>query len=292
VNELDRSATVADVLGIALRTSVRRLVEHEDGVRAGGDPEDVHQARVATRRLRSDLRTFGDFLDVGWAGELRAELKWLGDELGPVRDIEVMIQRLRRDTIAIPDENRHAAERVIELLVADWHAARRHMLAQLAGPRYAQLRDRLVVASEHPRITPWAYLRAEQALPPIVRSPWRRLKEAVEALPDSPPDDALHEVRIHAKRARYAAEATISVFGKPAQRYAKAMTAVQVVLGDHQDAVVARAWISKTASEVTAGEAFAAGMLAEHEAEAARDARAAFPGIWARARDKDLRSWL
>jgi CHAD domain-containing protein len=285
-------ATVAEVIGLALRTSVQRLVEHEAGVRDGADPEDVHQARVATRRMRSDLRTFGDFVDVTWANDLRGELQWLGSELGQVRDIEVMLERLRADICSLPEEEQEDAERLVRRLLADWHAARSHMLEQLAGSRYVELRERLVLASERPRVTPWAYLHAEQVLPRVVVAPWKKLKRAVERLGDPPAEEALHEVRIRAKRTRYAAEATVPVFGKPAQQFAKAMAAVQTVLGDHQDAVVARAWVVKTASEVDANEAFAAGVLAEREAHAARVASEEFAGVWARARDKHLRAWL
>ena len=72
-------------------------------MRRGGDPEVVHQARVATRRLRSDLRTFEHFVDHEWAAELRAELRWLGAELGAVRDVEVLRDRLRADVAQLAE---------------------------------------------------------------------------------------------------------------------------------------------------------------------------------------------
>ena len=132
----------------------------------------------------------------------------------------------------------------------------------LARLRYETLRTRLVAAAEHPRCTTWANLRAVDMLPPIVRRRDHKLRRAVEALGEHPADEALHAVRIRAKRARYAAEATIPVFGKDARRYGKAMAKIQDVLGEHQDAVVARAWLTKTAGECPPDEAFAAGMLA------------------------------
>ena len=81
--------------GRAIAQSYERLVAHEADLRVGDDPESVHQARVATRRLRSDLRTFEPFVDAQWAADLRAELRWLGSELGAVRDLEVQRDRLR-----------------------------------------------------------------------------------------------------------------------------------------------------------------------------------------------------
>jgi CHAD domain-containing protein len=292
MSELDHAATVADVIKLALRTSVDRLYAHEAAVRRGEDPEDVHQARVAARRMRSDLRTFRDFVDAQWANELRAELQWVGGELGEVRDIEVMLERLRDDVAALPDSEHDAGDRVVRRLIADWHGARTHMIEQLSGPRFAALRAPFEAAAERPRCTPWAHLRATQALPQVVLHPWKKLREAVDDLGATPPDDALHAVRIRAKRARYAAEATIPVFGKPAQRYARAMADVQDVLGEHQDAVVARAWLTKTASECSPNEAFAAGMLAERETKAAHAARTRFPEVWEGAHGSKLRRWL
>ncbi len=292
MTELDGDATIAEVIGVAFSSSVERLVAHEDGVRAGADPEGVHQARVATRRLRSDLRTFRDFVVMEWAEDLRSELKWLGDELGEVRDIEVLLDRLRRHGQQLPDAQQEDAELVVRRLVAEWEAARTRIVETLAGDRYEGLRDRLVAVGSHPRCTTWANLGARGSLPRLVRHPWRKLEDAVDELGDDPSDDSLHATRIRAKRARYAAEAAIPVFGKAAREFSKAMADVQTVLGDHQDAVVARTWIAKTASDCTPDVAFAAGMLADIETRAAEESRAEFPEVWDKASRRKLRTWL
>jgi glutamate-1-semialdehyde 2,1-aminomutase len=73
---------VAVVIRDALDSSVQRLLLADPIARVGEDPEGVHQARVATRRLRSDLRTFAPLLDPVWVTSLRDELRWLGSELG------------------------------------------------------------------------------------------------------------------------------------------------------------------------------------------------------------------
>ena len=88
-----------------------------------------------------------------------------------------------------------------------------------------------------------------EVLPRLVRRPWRHLSQAVEALGDNPEDEALHEVRIRAKRLRYAAEAATPVIGKPAQRFASAVATLQGVLGDMNDAVVAEAWLRQSAEQ-------------------------------------------
>ncbi|MGQ0824893.1 MAG: CHAD domain-containing protein [Actinomycetota bacterium] len=275
---------VADVVRKAITGSVARLAAHEDGLRRGDDPEDVHQARVATRRLRSDLRTFGDFVDPEWADELRAELRWLGAELGAVRDIEVMRDRLRAHATRLPDTEHEAADRVVRRLIADWDAARSELTAALSTPRFRALRERLDIAAHTPKLSPAADAPARTALRRVVRKPWKKLASAVATLGAHPPDEALHAVRIRAKRCRYAAEATAVVFGKDTARFARAVARVQDVLGEHQDAVVARAWLAKTAEQCPANEAFAAGMLAQVEVETADEARRQFPEAWKKVR--------
>jgi CHAD domain-containing protein len=291
-SELGRDATVAEVIVVACSASVERLLAHEDGVRRGDDPEDVHQARVATRRMRSDLRTFADFVFDPWATDLRAELRWLGGELGAVRDVEVLRDRLRDHARGLSDDGRPAAEHVIRRLDDEWQRERTQLLETLASARYEALRDLLVVAAARPRCTTWANLHAVDVLPRIVDRRWRKLDRGVSALGDPPTDDSLHAVRIRAKRARYATEAATPVFTKPARALAKAFAAIQDVLGEHQDAVLARAWLHKAAAESSATEAFAVGGLAQIEIDAARAARAQFPAVWTAARAPKLRAWL
>ncbi|HEV2895873.1 MAG TPA: CHAD domain-containing protein, partial [Actinomycetota bacterium] len=79
--EVDAGATVEALLRHDLAAGTLRLFRHEAGVRIGEDPEAVHQARVATRRLRSTLRTFSSLLEPEWTDRLRDELKWLADLL-------------------------------------------------------------------------------------------------------------------------------------------------------------------------------------------------------------------
>jgi CHAD domain-containing protein len=126
-----------------------------------------------------------------------------------------------------------------------------------------------------------------------VTKPWKRLRDAVDALEDDPPDEALHEVRIRAKRARYAAEAVAPACGRDARRFAKRMTDVQDVLGEHQDAVVAEQWLrARLGTSASGPMLFVAGELAAAERAAGRAARARFPRVWRRARRGRLRRWL
>ena len=95
VRKVGPKSTVLEVVRASIAVSAERMLRHDAGVRLGEDPEAVHQARVATRRLRSDLRTFRSLLDPEWNESLRVELGWLGGELGTVRDLDVLDARVR-----------------------------------------------------------------------------------------------------------------------------------------------------------------------------------------------------
>jgi CHAD domain-containing protein len=292
--DVDRPATVDAVVRHALSDSVLKLVTNDPLVRIGEDVEGVHQARVATRRLRSHLRTFRELLDPDWTEALRTELGWLGDELGAVRDCDVLLARLR-DRVAheLDEADREAAAPLIARVAEQHAAARARLLESLRGTRYLELLDRLVEAAHRPRVVMRLSDDDEKVLRRLVRRPWKQLRKAVEELADPAPDAALHAVRIRAKRARYAAEVVEPAFGKRARAFAKSLTDVQDALGEHQDAVVAGAWLRATALSLgDPAAAYAAGVLGAAERRAAEAARATWPRVWRAAARKRLRSWL
>ena len=289
--DVDGAESVGDVIRAAITSSVWRLADHVPVALLGQDTEGVHQARVATRRLRSDLRTFRDFVDGSWAGSLRGELKWLGRELGGARDAEVLLDRLRASAATLPTDDRHAAERVVARLATRREEAREEMLAALGSPRFARLAADLAAAERAPALLPNAATPARLALAGLMDRPWQRLCRAVDALGDEPPDAALHEVRIRTKRCRYAAEAVAPVAGRRARQLARALAAVQDVLGEHQDSVVARRWLRDVASDSPADEVYAAGVLSGLELARSAKARAAFPDAWSDAATERLHGW-
>src|SRR4030095_5241773 len=80
--------------------------------------------------------------------------------------------------------------------------------------RYTALLDDLVAAAQPPAVLPEAAGLASEASPPLVAKAWRRLRKAVRRAGATPSDEALHQIRIRAKRARYAAEAVKPVVGR------------------------------------------------------------------------------
>lgn len=266
-----------------LDAQLRVLLDHEEGTRAGTDPEDLHQMRVTVRRLRAAIKADGAAL-----GERRdrldAELKWLGNALGPVRDLDVQLARLRAEAADFAPDERAAVERLLRVLVAERAAARRRMLAALRGKRYRTL---LVEVAEAARSAPVAEEsgpdEAPQTAMDLVRRPYRKLRRAVLALDADPPDDDLHALRIKGKRLRYAAEMAGSS-RKRVRRLIAATKRFQDVLGEHQDAVIAEQRIRRLLDDrddVDPGMAFAAGRLVERERRRRAEYRARWRETWA-----------
>src|SRR5262249_39255635 len=98
-----RTTTKEQTLIRYLRKQRDAIADNEPGVRRG-DPDAVHDMRVATRRLRSTLRTFRSLFDRSRTDLLRDELQWLGGELGAVRDGDGMVKRLAAEVAAVPPE--------------------------------------------------------------------------------------------------------------------------------------------------------------------------------------------
>ena len=144
--------------------------------------------------------------------------------------------------------------------------------------RYIDLLERLVLATNSPATLPEAEEPALKVLPPLAASPWRRLRSAVNQLPDPPTDPELHRIRILAKRARYAAEAVAPVAGSAAAAFGRAAAKLQTILGEHQDSVTAQAWLR--GARISGRRAFVAGELIAMEHVAAEDARAKWPRVW------------
>ena len=290
--ELDDWATVEALLRHDLATSTLRLFRHEAGVRTGDDPEAVHQARVATRRLRSTLRTFSSLLEPSWTDRLRDELKWLADLLGEVRDTDVLLERFAEHLAALPTADARLGPRLLAGLVEQRDSARRRLLRAMGTRRYAVLLDDLVAATAAPALLPGADRPAAEVMPPLVVKPWKRLHKRVRKAGDDPPDDQLHQIRIRAKRARYAAEAVEPVIGRPAEDFADAVADLQSVLGDHQDAVVGEAWLREAAGSARRDVALIAGELIAAERASAAETRDRWRAVWKAANRKKLRAWL
>jgi CHAD domain-containing protein len=296
VGPVGKDATTLAVFQSAVASSVRRLLLHDPVVRLDAGDEGVHQARVATRRLRSDLRTFRPLLDEPdeppALAPLLDELRWLGGLLGAVRDADVLGQRLGELVRELDDPDEEAAQGLRDRLAAERAPMLDELHEAFNSDRYVRLVQALVELALDPPPLKRADTPARTTMPELAEKPWDHLVRRVDKLGQDPADEELHRVRILAKRARYAAEAA-AVVVPAADRHASAIADVQSVLGDHQDAVVAEAWLRRAAAGGATGpEAFAAGLLVTMEREQAARYRKQWRSVWKDASRKKLASWL
>ena len=271
------------LLRAALDTRLRTLLAHDPGTRVGEDPEELHQMRVAVRRMRAMLKAARPLLERAWVDDLRAELGWLGRALGPVRDADVLLERLRGRAVAFDDTSRKAVETLIEALVADRETARADMLAVLDSRRYTALLRRLATAVSRPLPTP----RGRDAAPPLVelvRTEYRRLSKAVRAAGEDPPDEVLHDLRIRGKRLRYTSELAAASGRTLVRKLVESTVALQDVLGEHQDACVTQhrvmLLLDGLGDIVDASVAFVAGRLVEREEASRLAMRQTWQAAW------------
>jgi CHAD domain-containing protein len=293
VPKLGPEPTAGEIVQRAISASVIRLIRHDVVVRLDTDPEGVHQARVATRRLRSDLRTFVPLVSADWARELRDELGWLADALGRVRDADVMLERMRVRAASLPQPSKLGAARVLSALERERNVAFDELQEAVRSDRYVGLLDALVMAAREPALVGDSDLPAKEVLPELVRRPWRSLTKEVKAITDPPLDDELHGIRIRTKRVRYAAEAVAPALGKRARAFASDAAELQEVLGDFNDAVVAESRLREWSTRARSREAiFAAGELAGLERAAADGARAGWRKAWKQLASRGSQTWL
>jgi CHAD domain-containing protein len=267
---LEESRRGDDELQAFIRTNAAEFVARQEGTRSGADPEDLHKFRVATRRIRSLLRsTRGQLEDRGEGERLRAELKWLASMLGEVRDRDVLIEYLVGELDSLDGAPLGA---LLHLVDEERDQARRDLVIALDSPRFAELRALL---AHPPRLEEGGTLRA------AARREYERLRKVVEELDEDAVDEDLHEARIRVKRVRYAAEAA-GVGGPLVDRAKK----LQETLGEHQDAVVAEASVRDLLGRVrgTGRTAFAAGRLVERQQARKEHARRSWPAAWKRLR--------
>jgi CHAD domain-containing protein len=270
-------ATAADRLRSLLSEQYRELLAHDPGVRLGEDSESLHQARVATRRARALLRAADGLVDEAWAAGLRAELKWLGALLGPVRDLDVLVEHVDSEIAGLDREDARAFASIRRRLEQQRSGTRAVLLEAMSDPRYFRLLDRLEQAGT-------AHAGdGTVSLERIAQQAFKRTRKAMKALSRNPTDDELHRVRIEVKRARYAGELAEPVLGKAGARFVRAAKDVQDVIGDHQDAFVAELRMRELAASGRAPRsALVAGRLIERQRMRKNAARKALPAVWRR----------
>ncbi|MBO3738155.1 CYTH and CHAD domain-containing protein [Actinoplanes flavus] len=239
-----------------------------------GEPRAVHQMRVATRRLRSTLKTYKRSIpDTG----IRDELRWLAGVLGAVRDPQVLEEKLLALVQEAGPEFAPAADRVRTHLEDQIETGRAELAGALESDRYLDLLDRIdELVDGDPFRTPDPVNRARKVL--------AKADKRLDAALASGVEEEIHESRKGFKQARYAVELLVPEHGKDAKRLVKRLTALQDGLGSYQDSNVARSVLRELG-----GDSFHFGVLYGRQEQVGREALAEVPGLAKAARRRRVR---
>jgi CHAD domain-containing protein len=286
-----RKSRMGDVVLAYLREQAEAIVWGDPAVRQDASGA-VHRMRVATRRMRSALQAYRRVVDRSSSRELGTELKWLAGVLGDARDQEVLHARFTHAVTALPEELvvGPVPARLTRFFAGREADARRALISALDSDRYLALLAAIDRLLADPPLTRRARDRARGELPALVGRAYRRVAEHVQAadrLPRGQERDAQwHEARKAAKRLRYTAEAATPVLGKPADRLVARVKQVQELLGDHQDAVVARPVLREIgmAAHLEGENGFTYGLLYQQQTDTGRRCEGDMARAW-----RDLR---
>jgi triphosphatase len=275
------ASSVGDVAYAVLRRNLELMLVHEPGTRLGENSEDLHDMRVATRRMRAALSLFKEALPVR-AQHVRDEIGWLGRELGAVRDLDVQLERLEklRD---VPDEDRSALEGLVQLLREQRRDARTKLLSSLESSRYERLVASMgtMLRQGPPRRSPAARAPAIIAAPDLLMSKHRAAAKAARRARSTKLPGDFHKLRIRCKRFRYALEFCSEIYEGQTAKMIRRVTRLQDSLGVMQDATVAverlRSLATAQDHRLSPATVFVMGSLAERYRHDALDVSGGVP---------------
>jgi len=247
---LRRSSTIEELIRFTVRDGLDQLLRHDPGVRLDLGPEDVHQARIATRRLRANLRTLRPLLAREQVDSLRDEIAWAGRLLGQVRDLDVLRGVF---TNALDAQPQLDAAPFLAVVDTERCAAHRCLVVAMATARWQSMLDTLGAAAVLPPLGPdiAPTSAARCVIRPLLHKSWRRLERRVDAAQAN--SSSWHEVRKSAKSLRYASELFQPFLGAAAKPLAKAAERIQTQLGKEQDGLVAMDWLAHHAGDERIG---------------------------------------
>ena len=254
---------------------------HEPGARLGDDPEELHDLRVAGRRLDAILREFGAYLPAALV-RIRPTLKKVLRTLGEARDLDVALLELNAFHRELAEADQAALEPLKQHLHSERARARTRMLSLLDSSAVQKDLAKLRLALAQPSDAPEAPgAPALQVVAGLIRTRYKKVRKGANRLTPESTMESYHAVRGKVKKLRYLLESVAVIFGKPANGMVRSLHRWQEKLGMQQDANVAGQRLQALAAVPAKGlppeTLFLMGRLAGHYADRASKARKRHP---------------
>ncbi len=251
--EFGPGATLDDAVKVIVSNTLAQFVANWAALRETDHPESIHQMRVALRRMRSALTMFKRVLPCPEFNLLRAEAKRIASALGPARECDVFRHSAEQGPLLHPDRPASCETFLAntdERRTAAYEAAR--SLIETPAASIFVLQVQLFLANRAWRsVLSSAKMKTLEmpaagfAIDALDKLKARVLKRA-KGLPDIS-DEARHELRIALKNLRYGAEFFSGLFDRrrKAKSYVGSLSALQDILGVHNDVVNARKFLEE-----------------------------------------------
>lgn len=249
LTRVEANLTAGEVAYAVMRKQFASFVANEGGTRIGEDIEALHDMRVATRRLRAAMSAFRPFLPPR-IETFRAQFGWIAASLGEVRDLDVQLERMTEWRAEVTPLQAVALDGVERLLAGRRQLARRRMLFAMNSRRYDLLVERFGAFLKRGPVRTVAAGRVPvlSVAPDLVERRYRKVRKMGDRIRSSSPAEDYHLLRIDAKKLRYALEFVGGIYGEQAVDFSQRVTALQDVLGLHQDADVAMEMLHQMAA--------------------------------------------
>jgi inorganic triphosphatase YgiF len=273
---LTGSETVAEAFAATARVSLAQMAANAALLRARPTPETVHQLRVGARRVRSAVATFRTALADPELGRLKEELRWLSQACDRLRNLDVYAEALASAKVEVATSGLASLHKAVQTA----RSRARHDVARMAGSD----RFRALMLDVTAWVETGEWRQGEVARSPIgafahdALDHRRRMVLKLGRHMDEADDERLHELRIAAKKLRYAGDSFAGLYGK--RRFAafvEPLKVLQTELGELNDIATAGPLVASLSLD--AGSALAAGeqlgaRRAERKARVRRAARA------------------
>jgi inorganic triphosphatase YgiF len=230
----------ADAFRAIARSCLRQIIANEPAM-CSGAPEGLHQLRIGLRRLRAAIALFADMLAGSDQDKMKSELKWITQQLGPARDLDVfaadVLDPLRAarpsDAALAKTHRRFKAER------------KRAYARAVGGTRSDRFRAAMLDLLEWVETGAWGRGRGQQlrllrsrSIAEHAKMELAKLRKRIKRKGAGVRDlsvEQRHRLRIRAKRLRYATEFFAATF--PGETAAKRRQESLAALKDVQDAL-------------------------------------------------------
>jgi len=228
-----------------LRFHFAYMLSHEKGTRLGEDIEELHDMRVATRRMRAAFEVFKPFFKPKAIKNHLKGLRATGRALGRVRDLDVFMEKAEHYLETLPEEERPGLEPLLEAWQQERALGQDKMLAHLDSKSYQQFKQDFneFVSTPGAGARPIAGVNPSPNLvrhvAPVLIYTHLAAVRSYERIITNATIEQLHALRIELKKLRYALEFFREVLGPQAKEIINDLKILQDHLGDLNDANVA-----------------------------------------------------